>query len=137
MDLLDWVLDDLVVTVEELQQLDELTADLQLTELEILRAHEQYFKAMVNGANKDGIITKEERHTLLFIARALEIPTERVPAISSPKVGDEAIRAGAAICFTGTFVDGNGEFQSLSWRLWRQTTVSVLFPTSRSQSVTW
>lgn len=109
MDLLDWVLDDLVVTVEELQQLDELTADLKLTELEILSAHEQYFQAMVNGANKDGIITKEEHHTLLFIARALEIPIERVPAISSPNVGDEAIKAGAAICFTGTFVDSNGD----------------------------
>ena len=62
-----------------------------------------------DSANKDGIITKEEHHTLLFIARALEIPIERVPAISSPNVGDEAIKAGAAICFTGTFVDSNGD----------------------------
>lgn len=108
MDLLDWVLDDLVVTVEELQQLDELTETLELSDREITSAHEQYFHAMVAGAAKDGIITKEENHTLLFIARALDISADRVPEVTAADTGNNTIEFGSAICFTGTFVDSNG-----------------------------
>ena len=70
MDLLDWVLDDLVLTADERQHLNFLAEELSLTEAEVARAHEQYFEAMVMGAEKDNVITKEENSAWAFAARA-------------------------------------------------------------------
>ena len=76
MDLLDWVLDDLVLTVDERHHLNFLAEELSLSEGEIASAHEQYFQAMVVGAKKDGVITREENVALNFVAKALGIPGE-------------------------------------------------------------
>jgi DNA polymerase-3 subunit epsilon len=114
MDLLDWVLDDLEVTVEEHHQLEELVAEFGLTPSEIVRAHEQYFHAMVAVANKDGIISQEEHKTLRFIARALDIDTRRVPSVSEVLVDSQEVPSGSAICFTGSFVDLDGQQLSKS-----------------------
>ena len=108
MDLLDWVLDDIVLTADERQHLNFLAEELSLTEAEVARAHEQYFEAMVMGAEKDNVITKEENITLAFVARALGINDERVPAVTESNCGSGELPAGAAICFTGSFVDSNG-----------------------------
>lgn len=108
MDLLDWVLDDFVVTTDERNRLDFLTEELCLTPLEVANAHEHYFQAMVEGASKDRIITQEEHVALKFVAQALGIATERVPAASPNACETSEIPPGSAICFTGSFVDCDG-----------------------------
>ncbi|MDM4015113.1 exonuclease domain-containing protein [Roseiconus lacunae] len=108
MDLLDWVLDDFVLTADERQHLNFLAEELSLSEAEIVRAHEQYFDAMVVGAKKDGIITQEENAALAFVANALGIPIDRVPAVTEPDCGCSSIPVGSSICFTGSFADSNG-----------------------------
>lgn len=108
MDLLDWVLDDLVLTADERQHLNFLAEELELTKADVAKAHEQYFQAMVSGAEKDGIITNEENTALKFVAKALGIAVERVPLVTSGDCKLDDIPVGAAICFTGSFVDRDG-----------------------------
>lgn len=108
MDLLDWVLDDLVVTEDERKHLNFLAEELALTASEITRAHEQYFQAMVAGAKKDGIITLEEQTALQFVAKALGIAEAHVPAATEAPCHVEGVPPRASICFTGTFVDDTG-----------------------------
>lgn len=114
MDLLDWVLDDLVVTEDERKHLTFLAEELALTGLEIASAHEQYFEAMVTGAKKDGIITSDEHTALKFVANALGMPEQRVPAVTETPCHVEGVPPGASICFTGTFVDQTGQKLSKS-----------------------
>lgn len=108
MDLLDWVLDDLVLTADERQHLNFLAEELQLSPQEVSNAHEQYFQSMVDGAEKDGVITEDEHMTLAFVARALGIEEERVPPMSEDVAEIEVLKPGSCVCFTGTFVDSDG-----------------------------
>ena len=108
MDLLDWVLDDLVLTDDERKHLNFLALELKLSADEVAAAHEQYFRSMIVGAEKDGIITVEENKALTSVAKALGMSLQRVPAISQTNCGDGDIAPGSAICFTGSFVDADG-----------------------------
>lgn len=108
MDLLDWVLDDIVLTADERQHLNSLAEELQLSPQEVSRAHEQYFQSMVDGAEKDGVITEEEHVVLAFVAKALGIEEERVPTMSDETLENEVVKPGSCVCFTGTFVDSDG-----------------------------
>ena len=109
MDLLDWVLDDFVVTTDERKHLNFLAEELSLTGAEIAKAHEQYFQAMVVGAHKDGVITMEENAALKFVAEVLGIALDRVPEPTEDPCGCDGIPPQASICFTGTFVDASGK----------------------------
>ena len=102
-------LDGFVITNEERVQLESLAKDLQLTPQQVLVAHENYFRGMVRGAEKDGVITDEEHRCLMMVAKALQLPAEWVPASTDTNDPSAEIPAGASICFTGSFVDGNGD----------------------------
>lgn len=108
MDLLDWVLDDLIVTEDERKHMNFLAEELQLSSEDVSLAHERYFAAMVAGAEKDGIVTEEEHAALESVALALGISTARVPAVSDAYCGSAELPEGAKICFTGSFADVDG-----------------------------
>ena len=108
-DLLDWVLDDFVISDEERIQLESLAEDLQLTPAQLRLAHEEYFRGIVRGAEKDGVITDEEHRCLMMVANALQLPVEWVPASTGTNDASAEIPAGASICFTGSFIDCNGD----------------------------
>lgn len=108
MDLLDWALDDLVLTADERQHLNFLAEELQLSPQEVSRAHEQYFQSMVDGAEKDGVITEDEHIALAFVAKALGISEKRVPRVSEQTLDNDVMKPGSCVCFTGTFADPEG-----------------------------
>ncbi|QDS93867.1 DNA polymerase III PolC-type [Roseimaritima multifibrata] len=108
MDLPDWGLDDHVLTLDERLHLNFLAEELSLTDSEIASAHEQYFQAMIVGAKKDGVVTREENAALKRVASALGIESGRVPPVTEAQCDCDAIPQGASICFTGSFVDSNG-----------------------------
>lgn len=108
MDLLDWVLDDLVLTSAEQKSLNAFAKQFDLSRDEVSKAHLQYFQAMVAGAEKDGVITKEEYESLRFVAESLGISRELVPPPSPELSGFDQIPGGSAICFTGSFMDECG-----------------------------
>ena len=108
MDLLDWAFDDLILTEDERKHLNFLALELELTSTDVTSAHEQYFASMIAGAEKDGIITVGEHTALTSVARALGMSLSRIPAISEVNSYECDIPAGSAICFTGSFVDSDG-----------------------------
>ncbi|KAA5541883.1 hypothetical protein FYK55_16940 [Roseiconus nitratireducens] len=113
-DLLDWVLDDFLVTDDERKHLSYLADELGLSHADIARAHRQYFQAMVAGAEKDGVVTEEEHQILFAVAETLGLDTSEVPQPTNDKCVSDQIPAGAAICFTGTFVGADGNKVSKS-----------------------
>ena len=107
-DLLDWVLDDLVITDEEREQMLLLSNELNMTPGQLREAHEQYFTSMVRGAEKDGVVTTDEHRCLGMVANALEVPIEWVPKPDDDNDPTAQVTAGSSVCFTGSFVDLNG-----------------------------
>jgi DNA polymerase III subunit epsilon len=114
MDLLDWVLDDLVVTEDERKYLDFLAEELQLSPDEVSGVHDQYFRAMVNAALKTGMVTPNEHAALSRVAVSLGIPADRVPPISAGYCQWHEIPPGTSICFTGSYVGDDGNRLSKS-----------------------
>ncbi len=108
LDGLDWALDDLVITDVESEELKRLAMELDLKEVEVDQAHRQYLDALIAGAMKDGIITKEEHQLMWTIARALGIAEISIPEVSDLPEAPSSIAAGSRICFTGTATDADG-----------------------------
>jgi len=114
LDLLDWALDDLTLSVEQQQRLKAMAQELALTQQEVVRCHEQYFRAVVVSAQKDGMITAEEHEAIRCVASALGIPENRVPEVTHPCSGSLEMPVGGVVCFTGSFVDEAGSKLSKS-----------------------
>ncbi|WP_417734474.1 exonuclease domain-containing protein [Rosistilla oblonga] len=108
MDLLDWVLDDLVLSDDEQNYLNYLASELGLSNDDVALAHEHYFNSLIAAAEKDNIITVQEHTTLTAVADALGMSIDRVPKISSSDNENVEIPHGSTICFTGSFVDADG-----------------------------
>lgn len=74
MGVLDRVLEDRVVTSDELDQLYEVATMLGLTQEAASRAHRAYLSAVAAAAWLDGTVTAGERADLLAVARLLDVP---------------------------------------------------------------
>lgn len=109
LDLLDWVLDDAVITKDEQSHLRFFAEENGLTVKEIHDAHERYFAHMVAAAEKDGVITQNEHCLLKNIAEKLGVLPEKVPEVSDTNDSEFELVPGLALCFTGTFVGSDGE----------------------------
>jgi DNA polymerase-3 subunit epsilon len=106
LDMLDWVLDDLVITDTERSQINELANDLGISTAQQNRAHQQYLRSVITAARRDDIVTEAEHKLISQVAAALEVTDEDIPEATEAKA-NSAIAAGSRVCFTGTaMVDG-------------------------------
>lgn len=104
LDMLDWVLDDLMIDEQERRSMTALIHELGLSADAVARAHENYFSALVSAAQRDGIITEQENDLMSRVAAALGLDVAHVPEVSATSADVNAIQAGARVCFTGTAV---------------------------------
>lgn len=106
LDMLDWVLDDHVITADERRELSELAHDLGISPAQAQLAHQRYFDAVVAAALRDHVVTPDEHLLMQQVAAALELPAAPIPDITElPSVN--GIELDARVCFTGTaVVDG-------------------------------
>ena len=110
LDMLDWVLDDHVITADERRELTELAQDLGISPSQARLAHQRYFDAVVAAALRDHVVTPDEYELMQLIAVALELPGVPIPDITElPSVN--GIDAGARVCFTGTAVVDGRHFE--------------------------
>ncbi|WP_423917874.1 exonuclease domain-containing protein [Candidatus Poriferisodalis sp.] len=109
LDMLDWVLDDHVITADERRELTELAQDLGIGPAQARLAHQRYFDAVVAAALRDHVVTSDEHHLMQQIAVALELPEAPIPDVTDlPSVN--GIDVGARVCFTGTAVVDSRHF---------------------------
>ena len=110
LDMLDWVLDDHVITADERRELTELAQDLGVSPAQARLAHQRYFDAVVAAALRDHVVTPDEHELMQLIAVALELPEVPIPDITElPSVS--GIDVGARVCFTGTAVVDGRHFE--------------------------
>ncbi len=110
LDMLDWVLDDHVITAEERRELTELARDLGISPAQARLAHQRYFDAVVAAALRDHVVTRDEHQLMQQIAVALELSEAPIPDVTElPSV--TGIDAGARLCFTGTAVVDGKHFE--------------------------
>lgn len=101
LDMLNWVLDDRVITAEEQEELRNVVCELGMTVEQVEVAHHNYFRAVVAAAQRDGVITEAEHQLMQSVARALSLSGVHIPAVSqTPKLTQFA--PGLRVCFTGS-----------------------------------
>ena len=105
LDLLDWVLDDHVVTEAERQELIETAQDLGINQRQIDQAHRAYFDSIVAAAQRDHVITPDEHELMQRIARALDIADATIPEVTETQRSAD-LAEGTRVCFTGTATVG-------------------------------
>jgi DNA polymerase-3 subunit epsilon len=103
LELLDWVLDDTVITSEEQQQLTDLAEELGLSENQRQRAHEHYVSAIVTAVKRDGVVTESEEALVERLASLLHVKSVAIPKMT-PMLVSDTLKPGTSICFTGTSV---------------------------------
>lgn len=105
LDLLDWVLDDHVVTDAERRELIETAHDLGINQRQIDQAHRAYFDSIVAAAQRDHIITPDEHELMKRIAQALDIADATIPEVTEIQRSVD-LAEGTRVCFTGTATIG-------------------------------
>ena len=103
LDILDWVLDDMVITDEERNAMSSIAEDLGLDSSQVMQAHESYLRSIVSAAQRDGLITDAENRLMVVVADVLGVETVSIPEVTEMS-GDSAIHEGMRVCFTGTAV---------------------------------
>lgn len=113
LDMLDWALSDLVLTVEEVAMLRDLAqrGGLPLDQLEAV--HRGYLDELIAAAVRDEIVTDEEMYLLETCARLLGIDSAYVAAAVEqyrPGPGRDVVRLtpGLRVCFTGSATHPDG-----------------------------
>lgn len=101
-DLLDWVLDDHVVTASERRELADAARELGISSEKVRHAHQKYFEEIAAAVRRDGVVTQSERDLLLRTAAALGIHESSVPAADRPPT--VVLAPGMRVCFTGAAV---------------------------------
>lgn len=106
LDLLDWVLDDHIVTEAERRELLETAHDLGINQRQIDQAHRAYFDSIVAAAQRDHVITHDEHELMERIAQALEITDATIPEVTATQRSVD-LAEGTRVCFTGTATIGS------------------------------
>lgn len=105
LDLLDWVLDDHVVTEAERRELIETAQDLGINQRQIDQAHQAYFDSIVAAAQRDHVITPDEYELMQRIALALNLTDATIPEVTETQRSVD-LAEGTRVCFTGTATVG-------------------------------
>jgi DNA polymerase-3 subunit epsilon len=132
--LLDQVLEDRRVTSEESEILFNLATDLGIDRRQVIAAHHEYMRELIEAALEDGIITDSEQRDLEEIQKLLVIsPTDYSILLDKVSVDYESGNArrrsfnagkkdiiGKTICFTGAMrccIDGRPASRAMAERL--------------------
>lgn len=107
LDALSSGLSDLHLSEMEIAHLDEWAKFLGLTDIQRKTAHQSYFDSFVRAAERDGIITQEEK--LLIDQLGLILEVDHRPIIITPQADASVLRAGVRVCFTGSAKDSSGK----------------------------
>ena len=101
---LDEVLEDMLITSEELQELSSLSGSLGLSKEDCEELNRVYLSTLESAVLRDGIVTKEELVLVEKFAGLLGVRTSLVETSSESQL---ALEAGALISATGNaIVDG-------------------------------
>ncbi len=107
LDMLDWVLDDMVITEQERTAMSAIAEDLGLDSGQVTQAHESYLRSIVAAAQRDGLITDAENRLMVIVADVLGIETVSIPDVTETSAS-AGVREGMRVCFTGKAIF-NGE----------------------------
>ncbi|MCY4368678.1 MAG: exonuclease domain-containing protein [bacterium] len=124
-DMLDWALDDHVITDSERRELRTVAADLGISEAQVRRAHRSYFDSIVAAVLRDHIVTPDERALLERVAYALDINDVTIPQVTDLPAAD-GLEKGMRVCFTGTATVGGETFDRSA--LERMAAIAGLVP---------
>jgi DNA polymerase III subunit epsilon len=117
-ELLDRVLEDRIVTREEIEGLHDMSLALNMTAEQIFDAHRRYVEALATLAWSDGVLASQELSDLRYVGALLGLAGETTQAIidacadcDGPTLDCMPIEslAGHTVCFTGQLarmVDG-------------------------------
>ncbi len=120
---LDRVLEDRIITADEVAELTALAADLGLTIDSAIRAHREYLMHIAAAAWRDRKITDLEHADLLDVARLLGVPADDALVILSQAQDIEppsarrwrtGLQPGAGIVLTGDMATGKDELKALA-----------------------
>lgn len=111
LDMLDWALDDLILTAEEWAELSALASGLGMADEDVRRAHEYYMRELIAAAARDNRITDQEYRLLERVSEALRLDEGSLEEAVRLYRGTTAliqIDADMTVCFTGaaTYSDG-------------------------------
>jgi DNA polymerase-3 subunit epsilon len=102
--LLDRVLLDREVSLHEADELVSVAAMMGISREDACSLHRAYLAALGRLAAEDGVVTDEERHDLLLVARLLGLETDEV----DEALANEAMPA-STVCDVGGFRLGPGD----------------------------
>ena len=106
LNVLDWVLDDLVITQTERKHMVAVASDLGIDPRQLDRAHVTYLQSIISAAQRDGVITEAEHSMIGAIATALGVDTVEIPEVTE-RSESGPLSPGMRVCFTGeAIVDG-------------------------------
>lgn len=106
LNVLDWVLDDLVITQTERKHMAAVASDLGIDPRQLDRAHVTYLQSIISAAQRDGVITEAEQSMIGAIATALGVDTVEIPEVTE-RSESGPLSPGMRVCFTGeAIVDG-------------------------------
>ena len=106
LNVLDWVLDDLVITQTEREHMAAVASDLGIDPRQLDRAHVTYLQSIISAAQRDGVITEAEQSMIGAIATALGVDTVEIPEVTE-RSESGPLSPGMRVCFTGeAIVDG-------------------------------
>ena len=101
LDMLDWVLDDGIISERENREIRQLARDLSISEESRREAHRAYLNCIISAAERDGVISAAEHKLIVRIASQLEVEDADIPDVS-PVAEVGSIPLGSRVCFTGT-----------------------------------
>ena len=131
---LDRVLEDRIITADEVAELTALAADLGLTSDSATRARREYLIHLATAAWRDRKITGLEHADLLDVARLLGVPAEDALVIlsqaqdivqHSARRWRTGLQPGAGIVLTGDMATGKDELKALAVQAGLRVTGSV------------
>jgi len=106
LNVLDWVLDDLVITQTERKHMAAVASDLGIDPRQLDRAHVTYLQSIISAAQRDGVITEAEHSMIGVIATALGVDTVEIPEVTE-RSESGPLSPEMRVCFTGeAIVDG-------------------------------
>lgn len=106
MDMLDWVVDDLIIDQTEDVSLIQAAASLGMGWSQIRSAHEIYMQSLVDAALRDGVVTEDEHKLMTSVAALLGVHVE-IPGVTAQPDPTVALTPGMRVAFTGSaVVDG-------------------------------
>lgn len=104
LDALDWFLDDGILDDSEGADLAELARSLGLSEAEQRDAHRGYVQCIIEAAQRDKVVTKDERNIIVLIANQLGLGEEMEIPGTSGEDRPANVEPGIMVCFTGEAV---------------------------------